>query len=281
MREEFSEFNDWVLPSKTLFVEQHMASPMAAAHWHDHVELNLLTGGGMTYFFDGRQEHVEAGRLVLFWAAIPHQTIAVTDLAPLICIYLPLTDFLALPIDPSSRQAIMQGAFLRGGEGCAAGLGLVETWLADWQSRSEVRRQLVQEEIKLAVRRLILDQADRSIATDRVGPPVSQAVGHVQRLTEVINARFGEPLTLSALSAFAGVHPATANRAFREVLGLSVMDYLARVRLARAMQQLVETDSAILAIALDSGFGSLSRFYDVFKDRVGVTPRQFRLATRA
>ena len=66
----------------------------------------------MTYLFNGRQEQVEAGRLVLFWAAIPHQTIAVAENAPLICLYLPLVDFLGLPVDRKARQSIMQGSFL-------------------------------------------------------------------------------------------------------------------------------------------------------------------------
>ncbi|MGO7465143.1 hypothetical protein ACCS53_37765, partial [Rhizobium ruizarguesonis] len=55
---------------------------------------------------------VEAGRLVLFWAAIPHQTIAVAETEPNVCLYLPLIDFLGLPVDRKARQAIMQGRFL-------------------------------------------------------------------------------------------------------------------------------------------------------------------------
>lgn len=36
-------------------VERHIADAMAAPHWHDHVELNLLMEGRMTYLLmDGR-----------------------------------------------------------------------------------------------------------------------------------------------------------------------------------------------------------------------------------
>ena len=34
-------------------IEQHIAEPMSAAHWHDHVELNLLLSGDMSYLFNG------------------------------------------------------------------------------------------------------------------------------------------------------------------------------------------------------------------------------------
>ncbi|MFP5076179.1 helix-turn-helix domain-containing protein [Rhizobium sp. YIM 134829] len=280
MKEDFSEFADWILPSRSFYIERHLASTMIAAHWHDHVELNLLLDGSMTYLFDGRQEQVDAGRLVLFWAAIPHQTIRVSVPAPLVCIYLPLVDFLALPLDPSVRQAVMQGAFFKDPHATPIHALAADRWLADWTSGKEIRQQLAYEEIKLAVRRLCLDQLNPSAVSARVPHPLSQAVAHTQTLTEAINLRFAEPLTLTALAASANIHPATANRAFRDVLGISMMEYLTRYRLARAMQLLVETDHAILTIALDVGFGSLSRFYDAFKSRSGVTPRQFRRAAR-
>ncbi len=253
---------------------------MAAAHWHDHVELNLLLDGSMTYLFNGRQEHVEAGQLVLFWAAIPHQTIVVTSNAPLICIYLPLVDFLGLPIEQSMRHAIMQGAFVRERSPRQATASAAVQWNGEWETGGELRRQLILDEVKLAVRRLVLDQAETPAIVSRTGLPHNRAMRLSQLLTEVINQRFAEVLNLTRVARLAGVHPATANRAFRNVLGISVMEYLTRYRLARAMQRLAETDDGILEIALDCGFGSNSRFYDIFKRRTGTTPRQFRLETR-
>ncbi|HEY4169171.1 MAG TPA: AraC family ligand binding domain-containing protein, partial [Reyranella sp.] len=100
------------LASGRFGIEQHIAEPMNAAHWHDHVELNLLVSGEMSYLFNGREERVEAGHVVLFWAAIPHRTIEVVSGSPLICIYLPLADMLGLPIERAAKQAVMQGGFL-------------------------------------------------------------------------------------------------------------------------------------------------------------------------
>lgn len=280
MREEFSEFVEWSAPSHSFFIERHMASAMSAAHWHDHVELNVLLDGRMTYLFNGGQVQVKAGQLALFWAAIPHQTILVSPDAPVICIYLPLVDFLGLPLDQSARQAVMQGAFVKervAGQGASL---TASQWLEEWETGGELRRQLVCDEVKLAVRRLILDEADAPAPAAIFGVPHNQAVGHAQRITAVINERYDETLTLTSLSKLAGVHPATANRAFRDVLGISVVEYLTRYRLARAMQRLAETDDGVLDIALDCGFGSNSRFYEIFRQRTGTTPRQFRTSTR-
>ena len=78
-----NEVDDLTLARGDFLIERHIATAMPAAHWHDHVELNLLLEGEMTYLFNGRREEVEAGRLVLFWAAIPHQTITITITPPL------------------------------------------------------------------------------------------------------------------------------------------------------------------------------------------------------
>jgi AraC family transcriptional regulator, melibiose operon regulatory protein len=279
-KEEFSEFASWTTPSHSFFVERHVATAMSTAHWHDHVELNLLLDGRMTYLYNGRQEQVEAGQLVLFWAAIPHQTIVVTPDAPLICIYLPLADFLGLPLEQLTRQAIMQGAFVKGRSTVGGTTSLASQWVEEWETGGELRRQLVCDEVKLAVRRLMLDEATNPTAAGSMGGGQTQSVRHAQLVTEMINQRFADALTLTSLSNLAGMHPATANRAFRDVMGMSAMEYLTRYRLARAMQRLAETDDGVLEIALDCGFGSNSRFYEIFRQRTGTTPRQFRQSLR-
>ncbi len=259
-------------------IERHIADAMSAAHWHDHVELNFLMEGQMTYIFNGRQEQVEAGRLVLFWAAIPHRTIAVTPGAPLICIYLPLVDFLSLPIERSVRQSIMQGRFSADSRPYPADAMLLAQWVADWEHGDMARRRLILDEVKLRIRRFVLDAPDdnHDYARRRSVPAVSIAVQRTETLTDLIHTRYCEPVSLPMLAGLAGIHPSTANKLFRSVLGISVNEYLTRYRLARAMQQLAETNSPILQVAYDCGFGSSSRFYDIFKRRTGTTPRLFR-----
>ncbi|TCL64085.1 helix-turn-helix domain-containing protein [Rhizobium sp. BK251] len=275
--DHFNRSGEWTGSPRSFLIERHTADAMSAAHWHDHVEINLLFDGAMTYLFNGRQERVEAGRLVLFWAAIPHQTILVTPDAPLICIYLPLCDFLALSIDKKARQAIMQGTFVVEPRRQETTLLSASTWAEEWGRGDPLRRQLIADEAKLRVRRLILDHTeDQGSSIAAAATPISPAIRHSEVLTDLINRHFSEQLSLTELGKRANVHPTTANRAFRDVLGISVMEYLTRYRLARAMQRLVETEDSILEIALDCGFGSSSRFYDVFKQRTGTTPRQFR-----
>jgi len=278
MRKERSALSDetFSVADGGFLIERHIADAMSAAHWHDHVEINLLLEGRMSYLFNGRQERVEAGRLVLFWAAIPHRTVEVTPDAPLVCIYLPLVDFLGLAIDRDVRRSVMQGRFLVAPQPGPMDAIQLPQWVEEWQAGNAARRRLIVDEVRLRVRRLVLDTLD---APDAMAE--RQSIGHatVQRaelLTELINTHYAEPLSLTHLAKLAGIHPSTANKTFREVLGISVNEYLTRYRLARAMQRLADTDDPILQIAYESGFGSNSRFYDLFKYRTGTTPKLFR-----
>lgn len=274
---------EWIEAKGQFLIERHTADTMTTAHWHDHIEINLLLEGAMTYLFNGRQEQVDAGRLIVFWAAIPHQTIAVSESAPLVCIYLPLADFLSLPIDREVRQSIMQGRFLveRGFE--TADLIVVPRWEGEWRSGSAARRGLVTEEVRLRIRRFILDNVEMENAETPASPAslAGHGVRHVEQLIDLINSRYANPISVPDLAELAGMHPTTANKAFRTVLGMSVNEYLMRYRITRAMQRLTDTDNPILQIGFDCGFGSSSRFYEIFKQRTGTTPRQFRESVRS
>jgi AraC family transcriptional regulator, melibiose operon regulatory protein len=273
-----------LLAGGAFHIERHVADAMGAAHWHEHVEVNLLLNGRMTYLFNGRREQVGAGRLVLFWAAIPHRTIDVEADTRLICAYLPLIDFLALSVDRQVKQSVMQGAFLSDARPDLTDGATAARWAADWQAASEARRRLIGEEVRLRIRRFVLDQLDapaKAPGRANSGPSASRSiVRHAEALADLVNLHFPEHLTLQRLADLAGIHPSTANKSFRRVLGLSVNEYVIRYRLAQAMQRLADTDEPILQIAFDCGFGSSSQFYDVFRQRIGTTPRAFRSSVR-
>jgi transcriptional regulator GlxA family with amidase domain len=67
---------------------------------------------------------------------------------------------------------------------------------------------------------------------------------------------------------------------FRERCRMSVMEYVTSFRLSHALQLMAASDETILDIALDSGFGSLSRFYAVFQKTYGTPPARYRARLR-
>ena len=75
-------------------------------------------------------------------------------------------------------------------------------------------------------------------------------------------------------------HPHVA-RTVRAVLGSRVSDVVNGIRMRWAARMLAATNEPIAAIALESGFESLGRFYQVFVAAHGMPPRKYRLRARA
>jgi len=69
-------------------------------------------------------------------------------------------------------------------------------------------------------------------------------------------------------------------KCFRKYLDKTPTEYIAELRIRQAAKEIVETDRKILAVALDLGFQSLSRFYVMFRKFYGISPAKYRSISR-
>ena len=65
-------------------------------------------------------------------------------------------------------------------------------------------------------------------------------------------------------------------RLFKERTGRTISEYVANLKLEKAMQLLQETDKSLQEIVLDIGNTDVSGFIRLFKQRTGMTPGQYR-----
>ncbi|PYJ86775.1 MAG: AraC family transcriptional regulator [Verrucomicrobia bacterium] len=63
---------------------------------------------------------------------------------------------------------------------------------------------------------------------------------------------------------------------FKKATGIKFSEYLSRVRLERAKKSLLDPNVRVSELAFEAGFQSLTHFNPVFKNLVGVSPREFR-----
>ena len=95
-----------------------------------------------------------------------------------------------------------------------------------------------------------------------------------------IDAHAHLPIDLDATSDAVGVSPFHFLRVFAGVLGVTPHQYLIGARLRRAAQLLAEEGLRITDIAYEVGFGDLSNFVRSFRRAAGISPREYRRATR-
>ena len=84
------------------------------------------------------------------------------------------------------------------------------------------------------------------------------------------------PVTVEEMAGRCGLSTSHFMRWFRQMTGSSFVSYLNEYRLSEAAQLLRGSDKKILTVANETGFDSLSNFNRQFRQRYGVTPREYR-----
>jgi AraC family transcriptional regulator len=96
------------------------------------------------------------------------------------------------------------------------------------------------------------------------------------RVLDKINADYSDRLTLDPLSAEAGVHPVHLSRVFRRWTGQGIGEYVHRLRIRAACEQMLQTEMPIAEIGLAAGFADQSHFTRSFRRVTGMSPARFR-----
>jgi AraC family transcriptional regulator len=94
----------------------------------------------------------------------------------------------------------------------------------------------------------------------------------LKRVVDRLTAEYAGKMTLDELGHEAGVHPVHLSRVFRKWTGESVGEYVHRLRIRAACEQMLVPEIPIAEIGLATGFADQSHFTKHFKRIVGVTP---------
>lgn len=103
----------------------------------------------------------------------------------------------------------------------------------------------------------------------------------LSELAEKVNEHIARDFSNEALSAHqiadeVGMNPVYLGRLFRESTGISISEAIKRTRVEHAKTLLRQTADPVKDIALSVGFANTKYFFVVFKDLVGMTPKEFQ-----
>jgi len=98
----------------------------------------------------------------------------------------------------------------------------------------------------------------------------------LQRVLEIINRRFAEPLRLVDLAAAAGWSVPHLHERFREQLDLSPHQALIRRRIQVARELLASTNDPIKSVAARCGFPNAAAFCVQFRKTTQTAPKEYR-----
>lgn len=261
-----------------IMVQHHRPKVMTSPyHFHASIEVNLLTGCRMTYAFAGREVTIPEGRAALFWAAHPHRVIAVEGEGTITVAYLPLPDFLSWRLGPEMTRPVLGGAVLTARR--PGGNAAIRAW-ADESGRADPAwRRLHAAELHARLARMALEGFDVILSPASEGgqePHGARSAARVERMLAHLARHHSEPVRVDDVADAAGLPRNRAMSLFRRMTGQTILTHLSGLRVDHARMLLRHTNRSVSAIAFDTGFGSLSRFYAVFGEATGLTPSVYR-----
>jgi AraC family transcriptional regulator, melibiose operon regulatory protein len=256
--------------------------PMKRADRHNEIELNLLKHGSLTYLLGGNTVTIPAGRLAIFWAAIPHQIISSKDKTEYYVATIPLAWFIQCQFPAHFVDAILHARVVLDPEPQARGgdLEMFERWVHDLEKPNPQQRRIAFLEIESRLLRFA-QAVPPEIAERRVCKPgqlmiETSGLNRVEQMALFIAQHYTDKITADQISKAAGLHPNYAMALFKKALGITLIDCVTQHRVSHAQRLLATGDEKVIEVALDSGFTSLSRFHEAFKKCCGCSPKEYR-----
>jgi AraC family transcriptional regulator len=115
-----------------------------------------------------------------------------------------------------------------------------------------------------------------SMPRERTSEGVGNYPRWLGRVVDKISAEYASRVTLDQLSGEAGVHPVHLSRVFRRWMGQGIGEYVHRLRIRAACEQMIQSEVPIAEIGLAVGFADQSHFTRSFRRVTGMSPARFR-----
>ncbi|WP_394201031.1 helix-turn-helix domain-containing protein [Shewanella waksmanii] len=260
----------------------HRKTPevMGHSHWHGHIEINYLFDCSADYLINGQEISVPEGRMIIFWASIPHQMTAFRGKGEIVNIYIPLQAFLTWMLPGSFVSQLLHGEVMVSDSLYFCDKELTHIWETDIASNNPLLASQVINEIRGRIRRMAIEDYSTYNLVQKVNCTVEKSVvgglSHIQTMLRYIADNYDQKITIENVSTSTGLHKNYAMKLFNRVMKVSIKQYINKLRLQHAQALLIDTENPVLNIALEAGFGSVSRFYDIFQREFGMSPLEFR-----
>lgn len=102
------------------------------------------------------------------------------------------------------------------------------------------------------------------------------AIGYVRRAVRMLHEGMEEKITVNQIARELGISDSYLQKIFKQAQGVSIIDYLNRIRIEKSKILLAHTDEPVVDIAMAAGYHSRQYFSRVFTQLTGQSPQQYR-----
>ena len=253
-------------------------------HWHDDLQFIYVLEGMVCVKTLEEEEVLSAGEGIFTNKGVIHYSIGRSNPCRYILFRFPERFLYFYPGSPAEkltrqvteRSGISLVPLFSSVEWCSEALLLLQK-LADLEEKKETDPQYEYDVMTILAElwQIILRHADISAPTEE--DPVSM---RMRRFLEYIEEHLDQDISLEDMAASAGVSKTEVLRCFHKTLQTTPYSYVMEVRLSKAADLLAETGLPVGEIASRTGFNQQSYFGKRFKEKMGVTPLEYRRKMR-
>ncbi len=262
-------------------VEHGSPTPLERWHCHEEYELQLIVGARGRAFVGDYVGHFEPGHLVLTGPRLPHNWIT-TDLPPNgIDVRSLVIQFREEPLRDGMRAISeleeMRPLLERARQGIEF-FGLSDS-VKDRFYR--IKRSHGLERFAEFIRLLcLLRRCDdfRLLSSDPAFDLVGSGKGRstLNTIVEYVNENYAEQMSLAEVSAHVNMTESGFSRYFSKATDSTFTAFVNRVRIHKACELLMHSETQISSICYAVGFNNLANFNRRFRELKGITPSEFR-----
>ncbi|MCI1985040.1 MAG: AraC family transcriptional regulator [Lactobacillus sp.] len=266
------------------FVHKKSKPVLLRNHWHPELEILTITSGHSILHVAGTHTPVTVGDMMLFrpnqlhgmtWAHASNEEFAFQAI-----VFKPdlIKSYAVDDIESDVIQPILDNKFQMDQLFTQNNYEMQMLFQSIFKAASR-KSPFYQVQVKalllLLIRKILLTQA-QPISEQSHSTQVNNLRAKV--IADFIHKNFQKPLTIEYAASQVNVSVSTFERIFKHAFADNFSTYLMKLRVANAMDDLLNTTKPITNIALDNGFQSSSYFGSIFRKLNGVSPRAFRAA---
>lgn len=243
------------------------------AHWHNRIELLLLTSGSLEVHLANEHFTALPGEAVVIMPSTVHCGFSGESGVSYYVVAIDIekyrneitaTDKYLMPI---LEQTVTFEVLIRHPEIISSMRKLVDSLLKESPHNSLYAIGKVYEMVSLLYEHCIIYSGQFKKPDERFS-----------KVLEYINSHYTEDISAKDISKKFGYDETYFCRRFKEATGITTMTYIRILRLELAQKLLRETKESISNISWKCGYADTHYFSNCFKRQFGMTPTQFREA---
>jgi len=269
---------------KIVTVRPHSRFVEFPAHKHNYIEIMYVCQGSITHYIEGKELVMNTGDILLLNQNVKHG-IKKANFEDIGINFIALPEFFDIPVQMLKEHNIVADFIVNTLKHNNTSPQYLLFQLKENEAIENLMENMIYSLITEVINDNIINKYSMGLVflylinnIDLLNQNSSKSYKDmvIQSTIKYINTNY-KNANLNSLAKELHQSLSVLSKMIKQTTGHTFQEHLMRKRFQKSVMFLVETDLPIEEIAYNVGYENLSYFYRQFKERYGMTPRQYRI----